>query len=112
MTTEYGLEKLLTYATTEEFERHGGYRIVPQEEAADAVLRGVIRRYDYYPIRRADFTIAEYRITIVMTVELYDLVEKRIFWRDDNFVFTQKYSVEGRVSSFQDSRNQAWQEAA
>lgn len=112
VSTEYGLEKVLTYAVIDQFDRHGGYQIVRSDVESDAILKGIIRRYDYYPIRRSDLTISEYRVTITTHVELYDQVEKQIFWQDDNFIFTQKYSVEGSISAFQDNRNQAWQDAA
>lgn len=92
-TTEYSLEQEITQAVIDRFVQDNHLKVV-NERAANAVLRGRVAAY-----RNAVFGFSateqasEYRVTIVVSVTMKDLVKNRELWKDENLAKTTNYFV-------------------
>lgn len=90
-TTKYGIEQDLTTAVIEAFTSDNRLLVVSQGEA-DAMLRGVITRYEKGALTfdRAQ-TVDEFKVEIVVSVEFEDLREGKVLWRDENLRAWESY---------------------
>jgi len=93
-TTRSGIEQEITTAVTEAFIADGRLSVVSEGEA-DAMLRGVIVKYEKGPLTfdRAQ-TVDEFRVEIVLAIEFEDLREGKVLWKEDEFRAWKSY-VEG-----------------
>jgi hypothetical protein len=93
-TTRYGIEQDLTTAVTEAFTTDNRLSVVSEGEA-DAMLRGVIVKYEKGALTfdRAQ-TVNEFKIEITVSVEFEDLREAKVLWKEDTFRAWESY-VEG-----------------
>lgn len=91
-TTKYGIEQDLTTAVIEAFTNDNRLLVVSQDEA-DAMLRGVITRYEKGALTfdRAQ-SVNEFKIEIGVSVEFEDLRKGKILWRDENLRAWESYS--------------------
>jgi len=104
-TTRYGIEQDLTTAVTDAFAHDNRLSVVSEAEA-DAMLRGVIRRYEKGALTfdRAQ-SVDEFRIEIVVSVELEDLKKGKILWREEEISawtsYTEGSEAEGEEEALQ-----------
>ena len=85
----------MTESIVNEFVRRGNYVTVPSPQGADAVLRGAILTYRTVPIAiDPDGRATRYEIQIHMEAKLEDLVQKKILWEDDHYIFRGQYDVD------------------
>jgi hypothetical protein len=91
-TTRYGIEQDLTAAVAEAFTNDNRLSVV-SEGQADAVLRGVIVNYEKGALTfdRAQ-TVDEFKIEITVSVELEDLREGKVLWKESDFRAWQSYT--------------------
>lgn len=90
-TTRYGIEQKVTTAVTSAFESDGRLSIV-SEAQADAMLRGVIVSYEKGPLTfDRGQSVDEFRIQIVVSVELEDLRDGKVLWKEDAFTAWKSY---------------------
>ncbi|MFH1312186.1 MAG: LptE family protein [Candidatus Eisenbacteria bacterium] len=94
-TTKYGIEQDLTTAVTDVFTDDNRLSVVSEGEA-DAMLRGVIIKYEKGALTfdRAQ-TVDEFKIEITVSVQLEDLHEGKILWEEDNFRAWESYTEGG-----------------
>lgn len=111
-TYEHGLETIISEAVIEEFERHGSIKVVRTEQEADAILMGVIKKYEYRPLVDKTNTITEYKLAITAGVVFRDRVKNVNYWKDENFYFIEDYFVTQQLSSSRENQREAWEEAA
>jgi outer membrane lipopolysaccharide assembly protein LptE/RlpB len=92
-TAEHTLDQELTRAVVDRFVQDNHLKVV-DERSANAVLRGKITAY-----RNAVFGFSvttqaqEYRVTLVVSVTLKDVVKNRELWTDENLTKTVNYFV-------------------
>jgi hypothetical protein len=97
-TTRYGIEQILTTTVTDAFVNDGRLSVVSEREA-DAMLRGVIVKYEKGPLTfdRAQ-TVDEFKIQIVVSIEFEDLREGKVLWKEDEFRAWKSYKESADVS--------------
>jgi len=101
-TTRYRIEQRMTEALVRELLARTKYRVVPEETAADAVLRGDVVRVESNAVL---FDAATGRatamvVTVHMKVRLTDRASGKVHFQNDDFVFREQYEVSTDVSSF------------
>ncbi len=100
--TRYRIEQRLTEALVRELLARTKYRVVPEEIAADAALRGEVVRVESNAVL---FDAATGRamamvVTVHVKVRLTDRASGKVHYQNDNFVFREQYEVSTDVSSF------------
>ena len=91
-TTKYGIEQDLTTVVTDAFTNDNRLSVVSEGEA-DAMLRGVIVKYEKGALTfdRAQ-TVDEFKIEITVAVEFEDLHEGKILWKENSFRAWESYT--------------------
>jgi len=88
------LEQRVTEAVIDEFSTRGRLRILPGEEGADAVLRGILYTYTTMPVvLNEQGRAARYEILITADVVLTQAATDRVLWENDHFLFKRQYEV-------------------
>jgi hypothetical protein len=101
-TANYRIEERLTNAVVHEFLARTSYRIVPQPDAADAVLRGEVDTIGnsaevFDPVNGRATTIL---VTVTMKVRLEDRATGNVLYHNDNFIFREPYEISTDIPSF------------
>lgn len=103
----------ITEEVTLTFVGRGGYRTVPGEEGADAVLRGEVTGYDVNPVNVGDDGRAtRNEVVVTARVELKAVDSEQVYFRSDHFVFKQQYDVTRSADLFIDREIVAIEEVA
>lgn len=96
-TAEPTLTQEVTDAVVEAIERRLGLRQA-SEATADAVVRGVIVRYEpALPLsfqareRQGDFEVTRRRVQLTVNVEIFDQVEGRMLWQRNGLAVDGEY---------------------
>jgi outer membrane lipopolysaccharide assembly protein LptE/RlpB len=106
-TTSYRLEQRLTAATVHEFLTATSYRVVPNSEDGDAVLKGTVVSLQAYPLLfdttsgRATTMV----VTIKCEVSLVERATQKVLYHTDNFVFRNEYEISTDVNDPTSLRN-------
>lgn len=98
-----GSENDITSAIISQFIKDGHLRVV-KKEAADLIVTGELADY-YKQALRYDRqeNIEEYRIIVVVNMELKDTVKNKIMWKENNFVGYHTYRLTGPFASNEDT---------
>lgn len=103
----------ITEEVTRTFVSRGGYRTVPGEQGADAVLTGEVTGYDVSPVNvGADGRATRNEVVVTARVELREASSEKVFFRSDHFVFKQQYDVTRSADAFIDREIVAIDEVA
>ena len=107
--TEYKIEQYMTQAVVQEFIRRTRYRVVADEQEADAVLRGVVTNVHVFP---AIFDPATNRATSINTltqarVSLWDRKTGQLIYENPNFEYRDRYEVSTNANAFFEERQMA-----
>jgi hypothetical protein len=92
------LESEVTRAVNNKFLFDGNLKPAKQE-LADVVLKGELVEFRRDPLRYTENNeVAEYRINVVVNINLWDNRENKLIWEENNFTgdttyFTSYYSV-------------------
>lgn len=91
-TPRFELETRITAAVTREFVSRGNYRIVGQQQGADAVLVGEIQSYDVRPIGvdRAE-NADTWQVTVRARVTFTDLVANKVLFSNSSFLYQTEF---------------------
>ncbi len=98
-TRDHGLEVRLRRAVEDEFRRQGTLEVVADEQEADLVLRGIVRRFTSLPVASgaADDAV-QYRGTIVVDIRLVDRRTGRVLYETNHLAETEEIAaVSGTV---------------
>ncbi|MBN1587138.1 MAG: hypothetical protein JW937_06890 [Candidatus Omnitrophica bacterium] len=90
------LEGDITSAITEKFV-FDGYLQVSDEEGADMVLQGRLIDFRRDPLRYSTGreTVEEYRLSLVVDMQMEDRVKGRLMWRESSFVGDATFFTSG-----------------
>ncbi len=107
--TEYKIEQYMTQAVVQEFIRRTRYRVVADEQEADAVLRGVVTNVHVFP---AIFDPTTSRATSINTltqvhVSLWDRKTGQLIYENPNFEYRDRYEVSTNPNAFFEERQTA-----
>ena len=108
-TSVYRIEQRLTTATVHEFLVRTPYRVVPEPENADAVLRGKVLSLEAVPLLFD--TKTSRATTMLVTVKCEVTFEERetgkVLYHTDNFLFRSQYEISADVKSFFEEQDPA-----
>ncbi len=101
-TMQFRIEQKLTAAVIREFISRTRYRVVTDEEGADAVLRGEVTNISTSPVVFDPGTgkASTVVVTINAKVRLLDRHTKQILFRGEDWVFRETYEVTSDLNSF------------
>lgn len=108
-----GLENDVTNAIVERFVFDGNLKIMTEEES-DLILEGSLVDYTQEALTydRND-NVEEYRIKITVDVELADIADDNLLWKETGFVGESTYKTTGRFATSEDiAREEAIEDLA
>ena len=101
-----GIENDVTNTVIERFVFDGNLKIETKDNA-DLILKGDLVGYDQAPLRYdQDDNIEEYRISVVVNIELWDVVKDKPLWQKTGFAGEETYQTTGRLATSEDSARQ------
>src|SRR5579862_1101957 len=88
------LDVMLSDAVRSEFQSHGHYKAIPEEEGADAVLTATIKPIGLRPVgfNSATRQVSRYAVTVSAAVVFKDSAGKTL-WSNGNVQATEEYDV-------------------
>jgi len=90
----YELDLKLTRSVINELVSRTGAVIVSDRAQADGFLQGEILTFKVQPIAVSTSGVARrYKITITTSIVFSDLVNQKVLYSDDNFVYVEEYEV-------------------
>jgi hypothetical protein len=95
LTTRYKLTDRLPEAVAREFITRTRYRVVPREDAADAVLHGTVVSYTSFPtiIDPQTARAAGVELRVVLQVSLIDRASGAVLFSRPNFEIRERYQI-------------------
>ena len=122
-TTRYRVEQRMTEALVREFLARTKYRIVPTEDAADAVVHAEITSFDATPVvfdttpgpnsspipnvNATTTSATTMLISLHMKVRMEERETKKILYQNDNYLFREPYELSTDPSRFFDEQGPA-----
>jgi len=101
-TTRYRLAEQLSAAIAHEFVTRTRYQIVSDANSADAVLNGVISRYNAYPTAYDPATgrASAAQLSITLDVDLRDRASGQSLFRRERMEFRERYEISVDVDAY------------
>lgn len=108
-TNQYRIEQRLTEALVREFLARTSFRVVPDAQQADAVLRGSISSLDANVVLfdSTNGRATTMLLTMRCEVTLRERETQKVFYHNDNFVFRDEYQITSDLKSFFEERDPA-----
>ncbi len=107
-TPRFEVEVRITDAVTREFISRGDFSVVADPQGADAELTGTITAFNVTPIGiGAEGEATNYLVQIRAQVNFRDLVENRVLFSNNSFLFRQQFELEADPTAFFDVSNVA-----
>jgi hypothetical protein len=120
-TSNYRVEQRMTEAVVHEFIARTKYRIVPSEDAADAVLHGEITSFEATPavfdtsptstsVPAVNTTTARATTMLVsvhLKVSLEERETKKVLYKNDDYLFREPYEISTDPAKFFDEQGPA-----
>lgn len=99
-TPRFKLEQALTAAVMHELITRTRYQIQPEEDSADAVLRGALTGYWSIPVvfDPRDGRATTVQINVRMRVSLVERKTSKVLWENQDYVYSERYEI-GRSAS-------------
>ena len=92
------LEVKITNAVADRFLFDGNLK-VNKKDTADLILKGELTNYDRAPLRYTDDgEVQEYRITITVSLTLWDSAKNEAVWTESNFSGDTSYFTSGTLA--------------
>jgi outer membrane lipopolysaccharide assembly protein LptE/RlpB len=101
-TTSYRIEQRLTEAVVHELLARTHYRVVQDEKAADAVLRGEVTSIESSALLFDTVTnrATTMLVTVRLSVRLVDLGSQKVVYENNDFLFREEYAISTDIPSF------------
>lgn len=108
-TASYRIEQRLTQAMIRELLARTSYRVVQDENSADAVLRGEVTSIETSSILYDATTgrVTTVLVTVRASALLRDRATQKTVYQNDNFVFREEYQVSTDVKTFFEEQDPA-----
>jgi hypothetical protein len=117
-TTQYKMEQLISRAVLKEFSTRTRSTVNSSSSGVDLVLEGEIRDITSVPVlfgtldERSQTTGSTFLITVRLNVHLKRLRDSSIIWKNENFLFRERYSLNSNVRDFFSEENPALERLA
>lgn len=112
-TQGYQVEQKITSAINTLLIQRGKYKVIPEEQGADAVLNGTITSVSLVPVTfNANGQANEYNVIISAKVTFTDEIDKKILFTNPGFTFRGQYAIDQSQLAFFDRQSQAVDEIA
>jgi hypothetical protein len=99
----HGLETEVTRAVIDRFLLDGNLKVAGQADAS-LILKGDLIDFRKEPLRYdANDTVEEYRIIITVNMELEDVREGKVLWRERHFAGESSYRTSGSLAKGEDA---------
>jgi hypothetical protein len=118
ITTQYKIEQLITAAVLKEFSARSRAVVNSGGSGVDLVLKGEIRDISSAPVTFGAQSVGSqtfgsaYLISVQLSVKLMRLRDSAVIWQNDDFVFRERYVVNGDVREFFSEENPALERLA
>ena len=108
-TSRYRIEQRLTEAVIREFLARTAYRIIQDENSADAVLQGEISGIEGRPVLFDATTgrVTTMVVTVRVKLKLIDRQAQKPVFQNGNLVFRDEYQISTDVNSFFEEQDPA-----
>jgi outer membrane lipopolysaccharide assembly protein LptE/RlpB len=108
-TNRYRIEQRFTAAVVHEFLARTKYRIVQNENSADAVLHGEVLTIETSPILFDATTgqVTTMLVTVHSKVSLVGRADQKVVYENKDMVFRDEYQISSDVKSFFEEQNPA-----
>lgn len=112
-TQGYQVEQKLTSSVVDVLIRRGKYKVVPESQGVDALLKGTITSVSLVPITfNADGLATQYNVLISARVTFSDLIDKKVLFTNPSFLFRGQYDIDQNEVLFFDRQSQALDDIA
>jgi len=107
-TTTYEVEQILTQALVAELVKRSELSVYSEEERAEAVLIGVIRRVTASPVTFAQSAFAStFLVTVYVQIEVRERETGKLLFSEPDYIFREEYIVNSDVEMFFSEANPA-----
>lgn len=107
-TQGYQVEQKITAAIDALLIQRGKYKVIAEEEGADALLKGTITSVSLVPITfTSDGQANKYNVIITAKVTFTDEIDKKILFTNPGFTFRGEYDIDQSQIAFFDRQSQA-----
>jgi outer membrane lipopolysaccharide assembly protein LptE/RlpB len=112
-TQGYQVEQKLTSSVVDVLIRRGKYKVVPEAQGVDALLKGTITSVSLVPITfNADGLATQYNVLISARVTFSDVIDKKVLFTNPSFLFRGQYDIDQNDVLFFDRQSQALDDIA
>jgi len=107
-TQGYQVEQKITTSIQTVLIQRGKYKVVPEAQNVDALLKGTIVSVNLYPAGfSSDGRANEYNVVINAKVTFTDLTTKKVLFQNPSFIFRGQYPIDPDDIQFFDRQSQA-----
>ncbi len=107
-TQGYQVEQKITAGIQTVLLQRGKYKVVPDAQGVDAVLKGTILSVSLYPVSfSTEGRASEYNVVINAKVTFTDLQEKKVLFQNPSFIFRGQYQIDQDEVLFFDRQSEA-----
>lgn len=103
-TPQYKVEQRLTSAVLREFAARTRVPVSSSTSGVDAVLRGEIRSVNSSPVTfstdSAGTFASSFLVTVQISVKLVRASDAKVLWENADFLFRERYVLNGKVTDF------------
>lgn len=112
--TRVEVEQRVTQAVADELVSRGRLRLVTSPSDADLILRGTIQSFNVTPVAfNEQVRATKYQATVTARIELvHHRQEDKVLWKNDQYVFTETYSIDPSAVDAFDQETRAIREIA
>jgi outer membrane lipopolysaccharide assembly protein LptE/RlpB len=107
-TQGYQVEQKITSNIQTVLLQRGKYKVVPDAQGVDAVLKGTINSVSLYPATfSSEGRASEYNVVITARVTFTDLTNKKVLFQNPSFIFRGQYQIDQEEVLFFDRQSEA-----
>jgi outer membrane lipopolysaccharide assembly protein LptE/RlpB len=107
-TQGYQVEQKITANIQTVLLQRGKYKVVPDAQGVDALLKGTILSVSLYPVSFSqEGRASEYNVVINAKVTFTDLLQKKVLFQNPSFIFRGQYQIDQDELLFFDRQSEA-----
>jgi outer membrane lipopolysaccharide assembly protein LptE/RlpB len=104
----YQIEQKLTNSVQTVLIQRGKYKVLPQAEGVDALLKGTIMSVSLYPASyETQGRASEYNVVITAKVTFTDLSDKKVLFQNPSYIFRGQYQLDPAEAAYFDRQSSA-----
>ena len=104
----YQVEQKITNSIQTVLIQRGKYKVVPESQGVDALLKGTILSVSLYPVSfESQGQANEYNVVITAKVTFTDLADKKVLFQNPSFIFRGQYKIDQANAAYFDRQSEA-----